>query len=155
MGDRQLLPHEIPYWVDPAKEVWFLTICCKQRGKNHLIEGETPSQLLESVKFRHAKGHWFAHVFIVMPDHCHALFTFPQDRPLAKTVRDWKHWTAANLGVAWQTDFFEHRLRDEEAFRAKFRYILENPVRAGLVGRSEDWPHTWIASQALNERSDR
>lgn len=145
MGERQKLPHDIPYWIDPAKEVWFLTVCCKERSTKHLVEGEMPDRLIASVKFRHQKNHWYSHIFVVMPDHCHGLFSFPQDRPLAKTVRDWKHWTAVNLGIVWQTDFFEHRLRGDEQFSAKFRYVLENPVRAGFAGQADEWPHVWIA----------
>jgi hypothetical protein len=41
----------------------------------------------------------------------------------------------------WQRDFFDHRLRDDESFEEKAAYILNNPVRAGLVNRFEDWPY--------------
>ena len=44
-----------------------------------------------------------------------------------------------------QRDFFEHRLRQEEGGRQKADHILENPVRAGLVERTEDWPFVFIA----------
>jgi hypothetical protein len=47
--------------------------------------------------------------------------------------------------VKWQANFFDHRLRSESEFRAKATYILDNPVAAGLVQRSEDWPHAWLA----------
>jgi hypothetical protein len=35
---------------------------------------------------------------------------------------------------------FDHRLRRDESLDEKARYILANPVRAGLVKREEDWP---------------
>jgi REP element-mobilizing transposase RayT len=50
------------------------------------------------------------------------------------------------LGIRWQRDFFEHRLRSEESFREKADYVLANPVRAGLVECEEDWLYTFIAN---------
>ena len=56
----------------------------------------------------------------------------------------WKEWTAKEIGVVWQGDFFEHRLRHDESRRQKADYILENPVRKGLVSRPEDWPYVYF-----------
>ncbi len=80
-----------------------------------------------------------------MPDHCHALLSFPVDRSPAKVIRDWKHWAASQYGILWQVDFFEHRLRSDENLTEKWSYILQNPVRAGQVEAVEDWPHVWRA----------
>jgi hypothetical protein len=55
-------------------------------------------------------------------------------------VSKWKEWTAKDLGVAWQRDFFEHRLRRDESRREKADYILRNPGRKNLVSRPEEWP---------------
>jgi len=51
------------------------------------------------------------------------------------------------LAIGWQLDFFEHRLRREESLREKADYILANPVRAGLVARSEDWPFIYFGHE--------
>ncbi len=76
-----------------------------------------------------------------MPDHLHALLSFPPSgKPLRLVVSKWKEWTAKQFAIHWQDDFFEHRLRREESRREKADYILNNPVRAGLVERPEDWP---------------
>ena len=140
---RRSLPHEIPAWVDPANEVWFVTMCCQERGVNRLTVPSVAATLLEAVRFRHQTGFWYAHLFMLMPDHCHALLRFPPERKVAQTIRDWKRWTARQTGVQWQTDFFEHRLRAEESFSEKYQYILANPVRAQLVERETDWPWVW------------
>jgi len=47
------------------------------------------------------------------------------------------------LGIGWQRDFFDHRLRKNEAYLEKAAYIRMNPVRAGLVASAEDWPYVW------------
>ena len=36
---------------------------------------------------------------------------------------------------------FDHVLRSHESYADKWRYVLENPVRAGLVTRAGDWPY--------------
>jgi hypothetical protein len=64
-------------------------------------------------------------------------------------VSGWKKWTASQLGIGWQRDFFEHRLRNDESARQKADYILYNPVRAGLVERPEDWPYVWFGNNRL------
>ena len=81
-----------------------------------------------------------------MPDHVHALVSFPPSgKTLQSVLSKWKEWTAKQLGIEWQRDFFEHRLRREESRREKSHYILNNPVRKELVSRAEDWPYVYFA----------
>jgi putative transposase len=79
-----------------------------------------------------------------MPDHCHALLSFSPEGEISKVIRNWKRWTARQLSIRWQVDFFDHRLRHEESFAEKFNYILANPVRQGLVPTADLWPHVWV-----------
>ena len=39
-----------------------------------------------------------------------------------------------------QRGFFDHLIRNTESYAQKWDYVRENPVRAGLVSRREDWP---------------
>ena len=41
----------------------------------------------------------------------------------------------------WQRRFFDHVLRSDESYAQKWNYVRENPVRAGLVAKAEDWPY--------------
>ena len=78
-----------------------------------------------------------------MPDHVHALISFPLEQGMSKTVTGWKKFTAGNFKIEWQRDFFDHRLRNNESFEEKAIYIRKNPVRARLVEKPEDWPYVW------------
>ena len=40
----------------------------------------------------------------------------------------------------WQEEFFDHVLRSSESYSQKWDYVKENPVRAGLVSGSDEWP---------------
>jgi REP element-mobilizing transposase RayT len=42
----------------------------------------------------------------------------------------------------WQASFFDHIMRSGDSYEHKWKYIVENPVRAGLVERAEDWPYS-------------
>jgi putative transposase len=76
-----------------------------------------------------------------MPDHVHMLATFGPDAGMERVIRNWKRYTTNHAGICWQRDFFDHRLRNDESFDEKAAYILNNPLRAGLVERYEDWPY--------------
>ncbi len=40
----------------------------------------------------------------------------------------------------WQKDYFDRFLRNSENYSDKWQYVAENPVRAGMVETSDDWP---------------
>ena len=135
------LPHDIPLWIDPSKENYFITINCRCRGPNQLAKPEIAPGIFETVRFRRDQGLWSFHIFLLMPDHLHTILTFPSPEKRMKIIiSKWKEWVAKQFRIQWQDDFFEHRLRRDESLDEKVRYILENPVRKGLVAKPEDWP---------------
>ena len=143
---RKHLPHEIPLWLNPHRETYFITINCQERFRNQLTLPDTAEKLFETVRHRQTKFIWWPYVFLLMPDHLHALLSFPpSDKPIRLIVTKWKEWTAKEIGIGWQRDFFEHRLRHDESRRQKANYIFENPVRKKLVARPEDWPFIYFA----------
>jgi REP element-mobilizing transposase RayT len=65
---------------------------------------------------------------ILMPDHLHMVVGIPGDSSLSKLVRDFKRIAARKVGIEWQRNFFDHRLRHDESETEKYDYILQNPV---------------------------
>jgi REP element-mobilizing transposase RayT len=143
IGRRQL-PHAAPWAVDVSKEIFFLTICAKKREGGPLVSDGVGEKLIEAIRFNYEHGRWWIFVAVVMPDHVHLMARFPEEAKFVSSVRAWKHWTARHLGVEWQRDFFDHRLRREEDARETADYILQNPVRDGLVRDWRDWAHAWV-----------
>ena len=45
----------------------------------------------------------------------------------------------------WQREYWDRFIRDEDHFRSAVRYILENPLKAGLVNSVEQWPWSFAA----------
>jgi putative transposase len=90
-----------------------------------------------------ARGDWYVHLALLMPDHCHALVSCPRDADMRKAVANWKEIVSKRTGVRWQRDFFDHRLRAAESYEEKAHYIRMNPVRGGLTSDPNSWPHVW------------
>jgi putative transposase len=139
---RKHLPHGTPPWA-AADAIYFVTICCAERSLNQLCTPQIASTIFESVEFRQNRGDWFVHLLLLMPDHLHALISFPRDREMKKIVSNWKEVLAKKAGIRWQRDFFDHRLRAEESFDEKAHYIRMNPLRKGLVARPAEWEFIW------------
>ncbi len=106
-----------------------------------LTDRRCAPRLLASAMAYDEIGHWRCEYFLVMPDHVHALLRIPHDPGVATVVRNWKRGTNRLLGVCWQENFFDHRIRDEHEAMDKWRYVRRNPVVKGLCGHEEDWPH--------------
>jgi len=105
------------------------------------------------VAFRQQRLDWHVTLLVLMPDHLHMLVSFPNDLDMRKVITDWKSLLARKGGIAWQRDFFDHRIRDSENWEEKADYIRQNPVRRGLVARFEDWKFAWHPAEGGPGRS--
>ena len=123
----------------PEGEVYFVTICCLPRGVNQLANAKVWQAIDESLSVREAQGDLHCRLALAMPDHFHGLLAFNGSKSMSKVIADFKAWLAKCHGIHWQRDFFDHRLRGWETAAEKAKYIRMNPVRAGLVERSDDW----------------
>ena len=82
-----------------------------------------------------------------MPDHLHAFVALDDEKiALANWMKSLKNSLSKTLRSRkvpvphWQKTFFDHVLRSSESYSEKWEYVCENPVRAGLVQRADDWP---------------
>jgi REP element-mobilizing transposase RayT len=139
---RKQLPHEVPADASssPELEVFFITLCCVPRGVNQLANRDGWQVIDDTLRHREALGEIKVRLVLAMPDHLHGLFSFPGTKPMPRVISSFKEWIAKQCGVQWHRDFFDHRIRSWESGAEKAKYIRQNPVRAGLVARSEDWP---------------
>jgi REP element-mobilizing transposase RayT len=54
---------------------------------------------------------WWVGFLLLMPDHLHALLSFPREKEMSKVVGNWKRYHARQNGVCWQDGYFDHRIR--------------------------------------------
>jgi len=127
-----------------------------RRNPQWLARDDVAEIILENLFFRAEKLYrlW---AFAIMPNHVHALVEPLGNAPsadseekdfaaLAQIAHALKSFTAhrANKtlkreGAFWETESYDHWVRDAEDFARVVEYIENNPVKAGLVKSPEQW----------------
>ena len=93
-----------------------------------------------------------------MPDHVHLVLTPLRDGngvySVTEILQGIKSSSAHQInklldrkGQVWQHESFDHVLRCEEAIAAKVGYVIQNPVRAGLVSSVFEYRWLWVAPE--------
>ncbi|MHB0765489.1 REP-associated tyrosine transposase [Stutzerimonas sp. NM35] len=89
--------------------------------------------------------------WVIMPDHLHWLFRLT-DGTLDGLMRDMKSHSGRQINRAgglvppfWQPGYHDHAVRQDESLKAMARYVVANPLRAGLVTRVGEYP-LWDAA---------
>jgi REP element-mobilizing transposase RayT len=135
--------------VSEANRAYLLTTVTHQR---HTIfqDWRLARLLIAEMRRLHDQQLVQSLAWVVMPDHLHWLIQL-QEIPLPKLVLQLNSRSAIAInkarnasGRVWQKGFHDHALRKEEGLTATARYIVANPLRAGLVQRVGDYPH-WDA----------
>jgi len=83
---------------------------------------------------------------VVMPEHVHFVLSL-RIGSLAQLIHSFKSFTANKIntllgrsGQFWQVQYHDHAIRKDEVLNDVVLYLLNNPVRAGLVKDFHDWP---------------
>jgi putative transposase len=135
---------------------YFLTWCTDARKKHFTVADKV--NLVMGQIVRAAADERFAisaHCF--MPDHLHLLIEAQSPasdgRRFIKQAKQFSGYSFSREYQTrlWQRYGYEHVLRDDESVFSFTRYIVENPVRAGLVARVEDYPFLGSQQWTLKE----
>ena len=111
----------------------------------------------DSLKFNDNKEYtlWSS---CIMPNHVHILLsTLENSSPLDKILQNHKKFTASKCnkvlnrkGQFWQHESFDRIIRNDKHFNATVRYIINNPVKAGMAKNWEDWKWTYVHPQLIS-----
>lgn len=128
---------------------YFVTVCTRDR-RCGLNEGE-PAEAVERELTSMSKDcSIVSRAWVIMPDHLHLFLTATSRLTVGQAIGRLKAKTRTALiarGLAWQGNYYEHRLRLEDAVEDVLRYIYLNPYRANLAARSDTYPHFWICTE--------
>jgi putative transposase len=119
-------------------------------GRRSIFQTERMARLfLDVLRENREKERFQIHEFVVMPNHFHALLTPGAKTSLEKSVQyikgGFSFRAKKELGFAgeiWQEGYNEHRVKDASDYREHMRYIHENPVRARICGRPEEYEYS-------------
>ena len=124
-----------------------LTYCCEDRAerfRDPAIVGVALTQLQRACD----REGFDLLAYCLMPDHAHLLLagrepTSDLRRFIKLSKQLTEHAVRRLTGEPlWQASAWDHVLRDDEDTFTVIRYLLANPVRAGLVEHPLDYPHS-------------
>lgn len=128
----------------------YLLTCVIHARKPLLADLYLARSLVAELRSADADGLLESLAWVVMPDHLHWLIRLG-DTALEDLMRRIKARSSLAInrrcgrtGRLWQDGYHDHALRHEDDLKALARYVLANPLRAGLVKRLGDYPH-WDA----------
>ena len=120
-------------------------MCTRERMKyfSDIVRGERIA-----AQFLSTATDWDVEIiaYCFMPDHLHALVEGMMEQANSRKCADafrrisGFYFNQARGSRLWQEGYFDHVLREEETTIAVARYIVLNPVRAGLCADASDYP---------------
>lgn len=126
------------------------------------LNRQAPALLVKNALFHFDGERYDLHAWVIMPNHFHALFRPYDDWLMSKTISSWKGFTAKEIRKwikenelieekpqkhFWQPEYWDRYIRDKAHYERVVQYIHQNPVKAGLCQRVEDWPWSSAANQ--------
>ena len=137
--------------VSLPNQIYLITVCCINKERIFLdcnAARAMSSTLHHVLKDKQSK----ILAWVVMPDHMHLALQLTEDETLAKTMNQINSCSAIAVNRAlnrrsqlWQGAYHDHALRDEDQLFTAIRYLISNPIRAGLVEKLGDYPYWNIA----------
>jgi REP element-mobilizing transposase RayT len=142
---KSRLHHDVPGWVSSGG-VFHIRVRSERSQQPDLINPDLAGTVLDSVRRYHERGQWHCRLFLLMPDHLHALLSFPPDQSMSSVMKNWKAYHTRINRVEWQSGYFDHRIRNDKELDEKWEYIRQNPVVKTLCQTAENWP--WVIELA-------
>jgi REP element-mobilizing transposase RayT len=140
---------------------WDAALHTMDNSPRWLQDPQIAQLVADSLHYRHGQVYGL-HAFCIMPNHVHMVIaplakadgTF---HSLASIMHSLKRYTAhqANLllgreGDFWQHESYDHVVRGVEEYWRIVAYVLNNPVKAGLVQDWQDWPWSYLSSSSAS-----
>ena len=85
-GFPSKLHHEVPPWVETGALFHIRIASDREKKQRPLTASLLAQALLDSARFYETKQRWHITLFLLMPDHLHALLSFERDASMSKTV---------------------------------------------------------------------
>lgn len=98
------------------------------------------------------------YAYCIMSNHVHIVFkhltnnsSIKSKHPITDIMGSLKKFTSRNCniylnrsGAFWQSESFDRLIRNNNELTNVISYTIHNPVRAGLINKWENWPHTYL-----------
>ncbi len=151
-GSQHLSPRRHPHRLDDDAYLRqgvpvFFTICTAHR-REFLLEPGVPEMLVEAMDWNAKPRGTCIVCYCIMPDHVHLIACNTRegedlrDFVAAVKKRAWRLFRDAGLEPPfWERSYWDRHARACVALEAQVEYVLNNPCKAGLCRRPEEWPY--------------
>jgi putative transposase len=135
--------------IDYNEPYPFLLTTCTHARKHIFANREFSSVVVEALAEYSPKYDMQLFAYCLMPDHLHILARPEGVFPITRYIKSIKGKTTFKLhklgfqGSVWQRSFNDHAVRVSEDLNTIIKYILENPVRSGLVSIFYHYEWSW------------
>lgn len=113
---------------------------------NCALRNRTVAEIVQNSLLHFDGERYRLSAWVIMPNHVHLLLTPHDGWSLSRIVKDLKSFTSREAnkvvgrrGHFWMEDYFDRYVRDAKHFASAIAYIENNPVKAGLCAKPEDW----------------
>jgi putative transposase len=135
---------------------YFLTFCTDYR-RPWFQQADVVSLVLSQISRAAVEQGFALLAYCFMPDHLHLLVEGLADRSdCRRFIKSAKQYSGYYFEKQfrqklWQRYGFERMLRDDEATLVVARYLLNNPVRAGLAADAREFPYVGSERYTIEE----
>jgi len=148
--------HRLDAQIYTGNIIISFTLCIK--GRKELFCNPNVFNKLESILKEQLKAYnCRAYIYLFMPDHVHLLLGGnDENSDIKKCLDSFKQksgfWLYKNFPeYKWQKDYYDHILRKNEDLAVQMKYILNNPVRAGIVDNWKEYKMRGSTNHNLEE----
>lgn len=141
----------------------------EQTGNTWLKKPEITNIVSEAIHHRDQKE-YDLYTYCIMSNHVHIVFRHMADEnfhfhdnttripyPVTKILKDLKSYTGlmanrllGRTGSFWKSESYDHIIRTDQELENTIRYTLNNPVKANLVLKWEDWPYSYCKPEFMD-----
>jgi putative transposase len=131
----------------------FFVTAVAHRRRPHFRAAPMAELFIEVMLGYRSERIYLLHEFVLMPDHFHLILTPSVKLSLERALQRIKGGFSFQAGKKissrveiWQPSFTYHLILDALDLEQHRNYVLENPVRAGLVKEKRDYPYSSVHS---------
>lgn len=124
-------------------------------GSKYLSDPRIADIFVNAIHFNDHKTYELI-CYSIMSTHVHIIL-HEIKKPLFRILQSLKRYTARESnkiiereGAFWEKESYDNLVRDLDDLSVKIKYVLQNPVKAGLVTNWEDWKYTYCAKDFLD-----
>jgi len=122
---------------------------CAAEGRSLVSPRGAPAAIRDDLRAAAHDNGCAVIAYCIMPNHLHVLAcVVAPGGDLLDFMDHFKRRSGFELarlgqrGPVWQRDFWDRHVRSDEDLDQVVVYIMDNPVRAGLCERADDWRHS-------------